>query len=280
MNAEQFFQEPLHFFIGFVGEPGSGKTRQSIAFPKCYFTEIGDTYGLKTVLEDPKNIKLRANLVHYVPLDLEDKKEAKEIFAVTSDPKRTDSIYGVMAHVKQMAQDKAIETLVLDGGSFLFDFKGAQIGKTGSGSADDKWAYYRQLKEDLTWFVNSNVMPMVSRHNLNVIFNFHIQRESEEAKAKQTSRDADMSPRIEGSFRQAMSALPRAMIYLHQSVEMRGTEQKLKYSAYCQRVKVPHVGLIPAKNSYGLGPVLDVTDKSIYQILVETMNKGKSVATK
>ena len=270
-SAKEFFEAPLRYFIGFVGEPGSGKTRQAIAFPRNYVAEIGDTHGLKTILEDKKNAALRQNLVHQVSLDIEDKKESKEIFAVTDDPKRLDSIYGVLAHVKAMAQDNAIDTFTLDGSSFLFDYKGAQIGKTVGGGDGDRWGYYRQLKEDLTWFVNANLMPLVSRYSLNVIINFHLQRESEEAKQKQTSRDSDMSPRIEGSFRQAMSALPRAMIYLHQSVKTVGTDQQVVYSAFCQRVKVPHVGLIPAKNSYGLPPMIDVTNKSLYEILVQGM---------
>ena len=270
-TAEEFYKDPLYFFIGLVGEPGSGKTKQAIGFPGNYFVEIGDTYGLKTVLEDPKNAKLRSNLVQYQSLDIEQMKEAKEVFRVTDKPTDTSSIYGVLAHVKQLAKEGVVQTLTLDGSSFLCDLKGADIGK-GTGTSDgDRWTYYRQLKNDLTWFINANVMPLVSRHNISVILNFHVQRESDEAKLKQTSRDGDWSPRVEGSFRQSVSALPRAMIYLHQRVEMKGTEQIVKYNAYCQRVKVPHVGLVPAKNSYGLPPILDVTDQSLYDILTKTM---------
>ena len=273
MNAEQFFAEPLHFFLGLVGEPGSGKTKQAIGFPRNFYIEIGDTYGLKTVLEDPQNKSLRTNLTEYVSIDIEDKKEAKDIFAPTGE----GSIYTVLKRVKEMANDKAIDTLTLDGSSFLFDFKGAEVGKGAGNTEGDRWSYYRQLKEGLTWFVNSNVMPLVSRHKLNVVLCFHVQRESDEAKAKATTRNIDWSPRIEGSFRQSMAALPRAMIYLHQSIKREGEKEKTIYSAYCQRVKVPHVGLIPAKNAYGLPPALDITNKSLYQILVETMNKGKQV---
>lgn len=277
-NADQFFKDPLHYFIGLVGEPGSGKTRQSISFPKCYFVEVGDTYGLKTVLEDPKNAALRNNLVQHVAISIEDKKEAKEVFRVTDKPTDLDSIFGVMAHVKQLAKEKAIETLVLDGASFLFDFKGAEIGKGSGTSEGDRWTYFRQLKNDLTWFVNANVMPLVSRHNISVVLNLHVQRESEEAKQKLTSQNMDWSPRVEGSFRQSVSALPRAMIYLHQKVEMAGQEQRVKFFAYCQRVKVPHVGLIPAKNSYNLPPVLDITDKLLYGELLKASGRKAQAA--
>ena len=270
-TAEQFFQDPLHFFVGLVSEPGAGKTRQAISFPRCYYVEAGDTYGLKTVLEDPKNVHLRANLIEQDCIDIENRSEAKDIFKVTDDPKNRDSIYGILAHAKELAKDKAIDTLVLDGASLLFNYKGIEIGK-GAGVTDgDRWSYYRQLKNDLTWFVNSNIMPLLTRHGISVVMCLHVQRESDESKAKQTSQDADWSPMVEGSFRQLISTLPRAMIYLHQKVELRGTEQTVKYLAYCQRVKVPHVGLVPAKNAYGLPPVIDLTGKNLHDILVQSM---------
>lgn len=277
-NAEQFFKAPLHFFIGLVGEPGSGKTKQAISFPRNYFVEIGDTYGLKTILEDPKNVALRKNLVEHVALDIEKKAEAKDIFRVTDDPKHLDSIYGVLEHVKLMAQDKAIDTLSIDGGSFLFDFKGAEIGKGAGNTEGDRWSYYRQLKNDLTWFVNANVMPLVSRHNISVVIAFHVQREGDDAKQKQTSQNMDWAPRIEGSFRQNVGALPRAMIYLHQKVEQRGDQQVTRYMAYCHRVKVPHVGLIPAKNAYGLPAAFDITDKLLYDELLKSTGRKAQAA--
>lgn len=274
-NAEEFFKAPLNYFIGLIGEPGSGKTKQAIGFPANYYVEIGDTYGLKTVLEDPKNVKLRSNLVQHVSLDIEQLKEAKDIFRPTDKPTDLTSIYGVLAHVKQLAKESVVKTLTLDGSSFLCDLKGAELGKGAGASEGDRWSYYRQLKSDLTWFINANVMPLVSRHGISVLLCFHVQREGEEAKAKLTTRDADWAPRVEGSFRSAVGALPRAMIYLHQSVELRGSEQTVKYSAFCQRVKVPHVGLVPAKNAYGLPPVLDITNKSLFEILQQTMNHEK-----
>jgi hypothetical protein len=274
-NAEEFLADPLRFFIGLVAEPGAGKTRQSISFPKNYFVSIGDSYGLRTILEDPKNAPLRKNLVWHQAVDLEDKKDAKEIFRVTEKPDDRGSIFGILAHVKQMAKEDAIETVTLDGMSFISDYKGAELAKGAGTSESDRWSYYRQLKHDLTWFVNSNVMPLVTRHKLNVIITAHVQRIDEDEKQKQTSRDADMAPRIEGSFRASLAGLPRAMIYLHQGVEMKGAEQVVKYRAFCQKVKVPHVGLVPAKNSYSLPPVLDVTDKFLYDILLQSMNHAK-----
>lgn len=272
-TAEEFFKTPLNYFIGLIGEPGSGKTKQAAGFPANYYVECGDTYGLKTVLEDPKNVKLRGNLVQHVSLDIEHIKEAKDVFRITDKPTDLDSIYGVLAHVKQLAKEGAIQTLTLDGLSLLFDIKGAELGK-GRGNLDgDKWGYYRQLKEDLTWFVKAHIMPLVSRYHLHVILGVHVQREGDESKAKQTTQNADWAPRVEGGFRQGLSELPRAMIYLHQSVQLAGTVQTVKYHAYCQRVKVPHVGLIPAKNSYSLPPVLDITDKSLYDILQDATKK-------
>lgn len=276
-NAEQFFKDPLNYFVGLVSEPGAGKTRQAITFPRCYYIEAGDTYGLKTVLEDPKNAALRTNLIEHDAIDIEDRKEAKDIFRATDDPNNRDSIYGILAHAKQLAKEKAIDTLVLDGASLLFNYKGIEIGKGTGATESDKWGYYRQLKNDLTWFVNSNVMPLLSRYGISVVICLHVQRESDESKAKQTSQDSDWSPMVEGGFRQLINTLPRAMIYLHQKVELKGAEQTVKFMAYCQRVKVPHIGLIPAKNAYSLPPVLDITSKNLYDILVESM-KQRGVA--
>lgn len=271
-NAEEFLRGPLRYFIGLIGEPGSGKTKQSIGFPKCYVVSVGDSYGLKTVLEDPANARFRSNLVWHESMDLEDRKEAKDMFRPTEKPEDRSSIYGCLAHAKQLAKDKEIETFVLDGGSFLADFKGAELGK-GSGTTEgDRWAYYRQLKTDLTWFVNANVMPLVSRYQLNVILTFHVQRQDEDDKQKQTSRDADMAPRIEGGFRQSLAGLPRAMIYLHQQVRSQGDNQVVEFKAYCQKVRVPNIGVIPAKNSYSLPPVVDLTGgKSLYDLISNSM---------
>lgn len=270
-NAEQFFAEKLCYFTGLAGEPGSGKTRQAVTFPKFYGISIGDSYGIKTVLDDPLNKQFRNNLVWHEGLDLAVKSEAKEIFRITEDPKQRTSLYGCLAHVRELKKDNAIESVILDGMSFLSDFKGAELSKPGASSDGDKWAYYRQLKADLIWLTNTAIMPLVSRHGLNVVLTMHIQRQDDDTKAKQASQDVDLQPRIEGSYRTALSGIPRAMIYLHQHLETKGTETVLKYLAFCSKTKASRLGVIPAKNDYGLPPMIDVTGKNLYDLLVQSM---------
>lgn len=277
-SAEEFYADPLRFFIGLVGEPGSGKTRQACTFKKIYGISIGDSYGFKTVLEDPKNARLRPNLIWHEGLDLATKGEAKDIFKVTEDPKLRSSIYGCLAHAKELAAAGEIETLCIDGFSFLADFKGVELGKASNGTTDgDKWSYFRQLKGDLTWLMNTGIMPLVSRHKLSVVLTMHLQRQDDDSKQKQTSQEIDLLPRIEGGYRQVMAAVPRAMIYLHQNLKTSGSEQTLEYLAFCQKVRVPKLGVIPAKNDYGLPASLNLTNKDLYDALTASMKHESKV---
>lgn len=270
-DAKTFFADPLRFFIALVGEPGAGKTRQAATFPKIYAISIGDSYGFKTVLEDPKNVHLRKNLIWHEALDLATKGEARDIFKVTDDPDTRTSLYGCIAHAKAMAAKGEVETLVLDGLSFLADFKGVELGKTSGNTEGDRWAYFRQLKNDLTWLMNTGIMPLVSRHKLSVVITMHLQRQDDEMKQRQASQEIDLLPRIEGGYRNAISGIPRAMIYLHQNIKVDGANQKLEYLAFCQKVRVNKLGVIPAKNDYGLPPTIDLTGKNLYDVLVQSM---------
>lgn len=270
--------EPTHYFIVLVGEPDSGKTRQAFTFPECYWVGIGDTYGWQ-VLKQPENAHLAANCLHrerfqFNPERNPDalKAEAKELFRYTDNPQDRTSLFGVMAHVRQLAKAKLIKTFIFDGGSFWADFKGAELGKGAGTSESDKWGYYRQLKSDMVWFMNRHIMPLVeSEYGLNVVLTFHIQRQSDEAKERQSQKDVDMLPRIEGSFREILNALPRAMIYLHAktvTVDNAGKASPLEYVAYCKKVRVGGLGVVPAKNTYSLPPILPLTNKDLYQELL------------
>lgn len=278
-SAEDFYKDPLRFFIGLVGEPGAGKTRQACTFPKIYGISIGDSYGFKTVLEDPKNIKLRPNMIWHEGLDLAAKGEAKDIFKVTEDPEQRSSIYGCLAHAKKLATTGEVETLVIDGLSFLADFKGVELGKVSGTTEGDRWAYFRQLKGDLTWLMNTGIMPLVSRHKLSVVLTMHLQRQDDDSKQKQASQEIDLLPRIEGGYRAAIAGIPRAMIYLHQNIKTTGTEQTLEYLAFCQKVRVSKLGVIPAKNDYGLPAILNLTNKNLYEVLQQSMSHGTTTNT-
>jgi hypothetical protein len=270
--------EPTRYFIVLVGEPDSGKTRQAFTFPACYWVGMGDTYGWQ-VLKQPENAHLAANCLHrerfqFSPERNPDalKAEAKELFRYTDNPQDRTSLFGVMAHVRQLAKAKLIQTFIFDGGSFWSDFKSAEIGRGNAPSKDEVWAYYRQLKTDMVWFFNRQIMPLVeNEYGLNVVLTFHIHRQTDEQKERQTQKDVDMLPRIEGSFREIVNALPRSMIYLHVKAATIGADGKVtlpEYFAYCKKVRVGGLGVVPAKNTYSLPPILPLTNKDLYQELL------------
>ena len=276
-TANDFFSEPTRYLIVFAGEPGSGKTRAALSFPGCYAI-CCDPRGLE-ILKEPNNEALRQNLIHYDYFALETKDDVTALFKQNVKPDDTVSIYGAIERVKAMAKAGEIQTVVFDGLSYLADMLEIKTTQTHPGTTEgDKWAYYRQLKNDLTRFVQSQMWTL-TRYGLHVITTVHIQRESEEAQRKRADNEAEIQPRIAGGFRAALAGMPRAMIYLDQRAKsvQNGTQKThaVSYYAYCQRVRVGHMGLIPAKNSYGLPPVVNITDKSFYDVLEASMN-GKA----
>jgi len=285
--AKDFYDEPTRYLIVFAGEPGSGKTRAAISFP-AYYAICCDPRGLE-IAKEPSNVLFRPNMVAYDYFALESKTDVTALFKQGAKADDTVSIYGAIERVKQMAKDGLIQTVIFDGLSYLVDYfeiKTEQVHP--GGGEDDKWAYYRQLKNDLTRFVQSQVWTL-TRYGLHVIVTVHIQRESEEAQQKRADKLAEIQPRIAGGFRAALAGMPRAMIYLDQRTKTETKQGKdsrtqtvydVSYYAYCQRVKVGHMGLIPAKNSYGLPPVVNITGKSFYEILETAMVSEKAAAGK
>lgn len=273
-DAKQFFTDGIHYIIALIGEPGSGKTRAALSFPSSYVI-CCDPAGIE-ILHEPANEPFRSNLAWYEYFASETKADVSALFKQTTNPADRTSIYGCLAHAKELAKEGKIKTLILDGFSYFQDLMGAKITAQISGASDsDKWAYYRQLKNDLTWFTKSNLMTLaMPPYGLNIILTIHAQRESEDQQKKQATRDVDIAPRIEGGFRTALAGMPRAMIYLNDvPVSAPGPnntiKREVKYYAYCSRVKVGNMGIIPAKNSYGLPPVLNITNKSFYESLME-----------
>jgi hypothetical protein len=268
-DAKHFFSEPIHYIVALVGEPGSGKTRAALSFPSCYVI-CCDPAGIE-ILKEPSNASLKDNLVWYEYFASESKKEVADLFKVTDDPENRTSIYGCLAHVKQLAEKGEVKTLVLDGFSYLGDLMGIRATATSAGNVEDRFAYYRQLKNDMTWFTKAHLMTLATRYGLNIILTLHVQRQSEEAMSKQATKDIDIAPRLEGSFRTALAGLPRAMIYLDHTSKPETVNGKpkhvVRYKAYCQKVRVGNMGVIPAKNSYGLPPVVDLTGQSLFEVM-------------
>src|SRR5690242_11300309 len=100
---------------------GAGKTLQSLSFPKCYVVSC-DPAGLETVRQ-PANAKFLANLVFYEELHNESREELKELFRESATAAERGSVYGCLAHAKELATRGEVETLVIDGFTYLADMK-------------------------------------------------------------------------------------------------------------------------------------------------------------
>jgi len=138
MPSAKELTEPK-YAICLVGPEGVGKTRAALSFPKVFAITF-DPVGLD-IIWDPANKELRENLVHTAPLNGID---INTVFALTDKPSEK-SLDGALALAKQMVKKGEIETILLDGTSYLASLKQEQV-------ADDKdtRAMYRQLGGFLT----------------------------------------------------------------------------------------------------------------------------------
>lgn len=288
-DAAQFFAEPTRYLIVLAGEPGSGKTRAAVSFP-AFYAICCDPRGLE-ILKSPENAEFRSNMVGYDYFALESKSDITALFKRNVKADDTVSIYGAIERVRELAKQGKVQSVIFDGLSYLADLMEIKTTQTHGGATEsDKWAYYRQLKNDLMEFVQSQMWTL-TRYGLHVLTTVHIQRESEEAQKKRADSQAEIQPRIAGGFRAALAGMPRAMIYLearNRSENKPGKDGKppqtvhsVAYYAYCQRIKVGHMGIIPAKNSYGLPPVVNITGKSFFNVLEDAMgNKASATGSK
>lgn len=292
MPAAATLEKPSYAII-FIGPPGAGKTRCGLSFPRVFAITF-DPVGLEIIF-DPANEKLRENLVWHVPLN---GIPLTEVFKVTDKPDER-SLYGALALAKQMKAEGKIDTILLDGVSYLADLKQEEV-------ADDKdtFAMYRKLGGYLSQFVLQNFLPLATRHGLNVIMTCHLQRESKNtvegisdptSKAFGTSKplinqNSDLSAQIVGGFRQKISGMPSAVIYLSHRLEeatandvqkgraaAEGAEI-LNYYAYCQKTFVSEWDSeIEAKNRYGLSPRLKMTGGNFFKTLLSKLPKKEDI---
>lgn len=268
------------------GMPGDGKTFSAMTFPKVYF--IGcDPSGLD-ILYQRGNEALLENLVHYEYLHNESEKDLKQVFAERAGADDRSSVYGCLAHVKELAKKGEVNSLVFDNFNFYVDMRWQYINEYEVKKSDrtgvlDTQAMYRDLGLHLNRFFAADLLTMATRQNLNVIVTSHIKRETPEAvegtktRAGKVNKETDIAPMIEGSFRQRIEGLVGASLYL----ERKGGKDKegksiVTYKAYTQK----SFGLdttLPAKNRYGLANPLDLTNKSLYELLkAATNNQAKA----
>lgn len=273
------------YTIWLSGPAGSGKTRAALGFPKVMAITFDPT-GLDIVYE-PENANLRENLVWHCPLNGID---LATVFKSTDQPEE-ESLYGTLALARKLAKEGKVETLLLDGFTYLASLKWDHICQdeqieTRKGGMDTQKMYGR-LGVYLNQFVLSNLLPLATRSNLNVVITCHIQRESKSAvegitnpsdpgyerTKRQVNLESDLNPQIVGGFRQAVDGLPSALIYLEHKVEADAEGKEiLNYYAYCRKTFVKSLdSQVGAKNRYGLPTILKLTNANLYKTLLSKL---------
>lgn len=260
-----------------VGPAGAGKTLASLSFPRCFIVGFDPT-GLD-VLNEPRNALFKKNAVwieilNGLPLD--------KVFACTVKPS-FDSLYGCIASAVEMKARGEIDTLVLDGVTYLSHLKEQELEESLAanlkpGKYLDKWAVYRGLKQYLQQFFLQDLWPLAPRHGLNVVVTCHMQRESVESiegvdddgerKGKrQLDKRSDLAPQISGGFRHIIDGMPSAMIYLDHAPEVLKIDgadvESIVHTAYTKKCFVAAWDTqVKAKNRYGLPARLVLTDRA------------------
>lgn len=280
------------------GPAGSGKTRAALGFPKVLAITFDPT-GLD-IIHEPENEKIRENLVWHVPLN---GLPLATVFKVTEKPDE-ESLYGALALACQLGKEGKVETVLVDGFTYLANLKWDHICQdeqieTKKGGLDTQKMYGR-LSHYLNQFVLSNLLPLATRHGLNVIVTCHVQRESKQTvegitnpgdpnydrTKRQVNLESDLNPQVVGGFRQTVEGLPSALIYLDHKVEAAVEadiqakraknigDEILNYYAYCRKTFVKSLdSQVNAKNRYGLPTILKLTNANFYKTLLSKLPK-------
>jgi len=287
-DRSTFLERRPALTLNIAGFFGTGKTLQSLSFPKCYVVSC-DPAGLETVRQ-PANAKFLANLVWYEELHNHAREELKELFRESATATERGSVYGCLAHAKELAVKGEVETLVIDGFTYLVDMKWRQINeyevaKSATTGNVDSQAMYRNLGLYLHRFVASDLMTTATRNNLNVILTTHLKRESEEQvqgnaaiknRAKKVMTNSDIAPMIEGGFRNKLSGLVGGDLYLEKSLK----DGKVQYDALCDMTR-GYGGVINAKNRFGLPARLSLNGTTLYEAIQDSLEikAGKAIPT-
>lgn len=270
-----------NYAMSFIGPEGTGKTRAALSFPKVFAITF-DPVGLD-IIWDPANAKLRENLVCEVALN---GIPLTEVFTVSDKPNER-TLDGAMLLALEKAKKGEIETILIDGVSYLATLKQEHV-------ADDKdtRAMFRQLGGFLNQFFLQRFFPIAKRNGVNVLMTVHAQRESHDAidgiqdernKLYGSSKplmnpNCNISPQIVGGFRQQLGGMPSAMIYFSNRLDADAEgKEVLNYYAYCLKTYVKEWETeVNAKNRYGLPKSLKMTGGSFYKTLLSRLPKAVS----
>jgi hypothetical protein len=298
INREQFLS-PTGITAWINGPAGSGKTRLALGFPDVLAVTFDPT-GLD-VLKEPENVKLLDNLRWHVPLN---GIPLQKVFQYSEEASE-EGIYSAIALAKKLGPrgEKKIKTVVIDGFTYLAQLKWTQICEAKgvdptmkeemNRKESDQRAWYDALGSYLDHLVLQNLLPLATRHDLNVVITCHVQRESDNTiKGMQQNRnaelaaqskrlvnlDSDLSAQVVGGFRQRIDGLPSATIYLEHKLAERDGKEVLQYYAYCRMTRSQSLDtVVKAKNRYGLG-TLNLTGGSFYKTLLKKIEDSRNAA--
>lgn len=275
---------------------GSGKTLQAHSFPKCYTLSI-DPDGLE-VLRQPRNAQFLSNLVWFEELNADGKNDLKELFDEKATAEQRTSLYGCLKHAVALAEKGEVESLVIDGGTYLVgllwdkinQLEESRSAKTGN---IDGQAMYRSLGIQLQRLFASSILTMATRAHLNLIVTFHLKRESDETiqgskdRARKLTLDSDLAIAIEGGFRNKIEGLFGGSLYLERKLvkaEIPNTNptkhrNTISYTALCD-LTTGFNTVVTAKTRYGLPPRLDLNKQTLYEALTDAMGNKASATGK
>ena len=309
MPPASSFKKPA-YHIWFLGPSGSGKTTAAISFPRICSIEFDPT-GMD-VIYDPSSraSQFAKNLVWRIPMAGVD---PKSMFTVTDKPSET-SLYGAVALAVDLHAKGQIDTLLLDGYTYMANAKWNHIFKDEDeqiwtkGRSLDTQKMYGRLGQWLSEFTLGTLGALAAREQMNVIITCHIQREGKSTiegtevpgdAARSMKRlvdlESDMAPQIVGGFRQLFDGIPSAKIYLDhwqdkrpkvvnkaqvKDAEGHPVMEEFEYHiAYCRKQPVARWDtVIKAGNRLGLPYAMNITDKSFYAVLLGKLKETQDRA--
>jgi hypothetical protein len=283
--AKDFFSKNDGVVALISGHYGTGKTFQAMSFPQVYY--IGcDPAGLDCV----DGHDFQNNLVAGEYLLAQSKKDLSGIFERVRDSKTTDSIYGCLNAAVEMAKAGEVKTLFVDGLTYLNlhcknDLWQNKPILTNSGELDTQ-RMYGALGSIMQSFFLQDILPLSTRHKLNVVVTCHVQRLSDEQREGVTSPNkkgvdakkkraivtaCDLAPKLEGGIRDLIEGMFSTSLYIEKKIIAMNEKthpRGMQYLLYTDYAMGFDGTLVTAKNRYRLpGPKVDITEKNLYQFI-------------
>lgn len=317
-SAKEYLAEPPLFLLLVLGPPNSGKSDLAMTFPSSYVGSF-DPGGFQIIKNKSERAQALATNLRYIEnFNPRGDREMKRLFARTkklTDAKpgspatfgpmtaddRSISLMGWLAHIEQVAQAKEVQTVVLDGFNYLVDQYEflcrndtknqveVKYGERAGQTVLDSRAAYMDLKNYLSQFMWSELLPLCVRYGLNLIVSSHVMRLSEEqiegkdavvkdgktvvAASKGTvQQNSEIAAQITGKFKEAIEGKFANVLIMEHVLSGKVTPttptKKHCFRVYCDKAETESLGEVNAKNKHSLPSVLDITNKSFYEELL------------